>query len=62
MYILCRNREKVCATASEHIFYVEDCVTASERKCAAGIFFYVGDCMTAFRNTLVFSNERAAAS
>ena len=31
-YILCRNRED-CATASEHIFYAEDCATAStERK------------------------------
>ena len=33
MYILCRNlhnRERKCAAASEYIFYVEDCVAASE--------------------------------
>ena len=29
VYILCRNRERKCAAASEYIFYVEDCVAAS---------------------------------
>ena len=39
VYILCKNRERKCAAASEHVFYVEDCATASERKCAADIFY-----------------------
>ena len=29
VYILCRNRAKICAAASEYVFYVEDCVAAS---------------------------------
>ena len=47
-YILCRNREKICATASE-------------RKCAADIF-YVEDCVAASGNISMFFKERAAAS
>ena len=29
VYILCKNRERKCAADFEHIFYVEDCATAS---------------------------------
>ena len=43
VYILCRN-VKICAAASEHKFYVEDCAAVSERECAADIFFCVCGC------------------
>ena len=54
-YILCRNREKIRATASKGKM-------CRNRKCAADIFFYLEDCMTASRNISMFFKERAAAS
>ena len=68
---------KACAAASEHIFYVEDCVAASLRngrlllkdinvrlllkENVQLIFFYVEDCVAASGNISMFFNEHAAA-
>ena len=61
---MCRNRED-CANASEHIFYVENCVTASEKLCAAAseyIFLCWSKCVVASEIISMFFNERATAS
>ena len=76
MHILCRYREKNCAAASEHIFYVSEnaprCFLKNVRlllkdineqlllKENVQLLFFL--CVAASRNISMFFNERAAAS
>ena len=55
--IFCAETVKICAAASEHIFW-----RLLLKENVQLIFFYIEDCMTASRNISMLFNERAAAS